>query len=74
MPTATKMVRLEKWLTENKVTYQDLATRLGVTEGAVHHYVAGRNRPKAETLVKLSEITGISPGDLLAAPAELIAE
>lgn len=65
MAKATKMARLERWLTENHVTYEDLAKRLGVTSPAIFHYIEGRNRPNAEKLVKLSEITGISCADLL---------
>lgn len=66
MAKATKMLRLERWLTENDVTYEDLARRLGVTSPAIFHYIEGRNRPSAEKLVKLSEITGISCAELLA--------
>lgn len=65
MAKATKMIRLERWLTENDVTYEDLAKRLGVTSPAIFHYIEGRNRPSAEKLVKLSEITGISCAELL---------
>ncbi len=65
MSKATKMTVLADWLTENEVTYAELAEKLGVTEPAIHHYIAGRNRPSAETLVKLSEITGISGRALL---------
>lgn len=67
MAKATKMIRLEQWLTENDVTYEDLAKRLGVTSPAIFHYIEGRNRPNAEKLVKLSEITGISCAELLGA-------
>lgn len=65
MAKATKMLRLERWITENDVTYEDLAKRLGVTSPAIFHYIEGRNRPSAEKLVKLSEITGISCAELL---------
>lgn len=63
------MTRLEQWLTDNDVTYEDLAERLGVTSPAIFHYIKGRNRPSADKLVKLSEITGIPAGELLAAEA-----
>jgi transcriptional regulator with XRE-family HTH domain len=66
MAKANKMIRLEQWLTENDVTYEDLAKRLDVTSPAIFHYIKGRNRPSAEMLVRLSEITGISCADLLA--------
>lgn len=67
MAKATKMARLERWITENDVTYEDLAKRLGVTSPAIFHYIEGRNRPSAEKLVLLSEITGIPCAELLAA-------
>jgi transcriptional regulator with XRE-family HTH domain len=66
MAKATPMKRLERWCTKNHVTYEDLAKRLGVSSPSISHYVAGRNRPSAENLAKLSEITGISASDLLA--------
>ncbi len=66
MAKANHKSRLGRWLTESGVTYEELAEQLGVTPPAVLHYVAGRNRPSAETLLKLSEITGIPPGELLA--------
>lgn len=66
MAKATKMLRLEQWLTDNDVTYEDLAKRLGVTSPAIFHYIEGRNRPSAERLVRLSEITGIPCAELLA--------
>lgn len=65
MATATKMVRLEQWLTDNDETYEGLAEKLGITAPAVHHYIAGRNSPSAHTLIRISEITGIAPSDLI---------
>jgi transcriptional regulator with XRE-family HTH domain len=65
MSKATPMPRLERWITENRVTYAALAESLGVTEAAIFHYVKGRNRPNAQNLVRLSEITGITCGELL---------
>lgn len=65
MAKAKKMRRLGKWLTENHVTYAELAEKLGVTEAAIYHYVDGRNLPGAKNLVKLSEITGITCSELL---------
>lgn len=65
MSKANRTSRLGRWLTENDVTYQELAERLGVTEPAIHHYIARRNQPSAETLVRLSEITKIPPRELL---------
>lgn len=59
------MPRLERWLTKKKMSYPELAEKLGVTEAAIYHYVKGRNRPNAANLVRLSEITGISCGELL---------
>lgn len=69
MAKATKMTRLAEWVTDNDWTYQDLADRLGVTEPAIHHYIQGRNHPSAEKLIKLSEITGIPPNELMSMEA-----
>jgi transcriptional regulator with XRE-family HTH domain len=66
MLKANKDTRLGRWLTQNNVTYAQLAERLGVTEAALYHYVKGRNKPSAENLLKLAEITGIAAGELLA--------
>lgn len=66
MLKANKDTRLGRWLTENDVTYAQLAERLGVTEAAIYHYVAGRNKPNADKLLRLSEITEIPPAELLA--------
>lgn len=65
MANATPMTRLEHWLTENDVTYEELAEKLGVSSPAIFHYVRGRNRPTAANLVKISEITGIPCNDLI---------
>ncbi len=59
------MTRLEQWLTENDVTYEELAEQLGVSSPAIFHYIRGRNRPTADNLVKLSEITGIPCSELI---------
>jgi transcriptional regulator with XRE-family HTH domain len=63
---ANKDTRLGRWLTENDVTYAELAERMGITDAAIYHWIAGRNFPNAEKLLKLSEITSIAPGELLA--------
>jgi transcriptional regulator with XRE-family HTH domain len=67
MAKATKMILLERWITENDVTYEELAKRLGVTSPAIFHYIEGRNAPSAANLVRLSEITGIPCADLISA-------
>lgn len=71
MAKAKKMRRLARWLTENHVTYPQLAELMGLTEAAISHYVEGRNLPSAKNLVRLSEITGIPCVELL--PEEVAA-
>lgn len=44
-----------------------LAEALGVTQGAISHWVTGRARPKPEMLPKLSELTGVPVGVLFEA-------
>ena len=70
MTIATPMTRLERWVAENDVTYDQLAKQVGVTTPALYHYVRGRNKPSAQNLVKLSQITGIPCEELMEQPAE----
>lgn len=41
-----------------RLTQEALAERLGVTQGAVAHWLSGRREPDLETLEKILEITG----------------
>lgn len=57
---------LGRWLVSHALRIEDLAKIIEVTPAALHHYMAGRNQPSAKKLIRLSEITGIAPGVLLA--------
>jgi transcriptional regulator with XRE-family HTH domain len=50
---------LAEYLHAEQLTQKQLADRLGVTEGAVSHLVAGRRRPSRELAVAIETLTGI---------------
>jgi transcriptional regulator with XRE-family HTH domain len=60
-----RMSILRYWLKANGISYEDLAAKIGVTAPALNHYVNGRNFPSAPTLMRLSEVTGIAPSELI---------
>lgn len=43
----------------------ELARRAGVTERAFNHYMSGRSEPSLATLVRVSDVLGCTPNDLL---------
>lgn len=44
-----------------KITQESLAERLGVTQGAVAHWLSGRREPDLQTLGRLLEALGLPP-------------
>ncbi|MDH0896348.1 MULTISPECIES: S24 family peptidase [unclassified Pseudomonas] len=44
-----------------KITQESLAERLGVTQGAVAHWLSGRREPDLQTLGRLLEVLGLPP-------------
>jgi len=51
---------------ERDITQQDIADALGVTRGAVGHWLCGRREPTLSQFVELSEALDVSAGWLLA--------
>jgi len=49
----------------NRLSQGQLARALGITQGAVSHYEAGRNAPTLGTLVEISAALGCKPSTLL---------
>ena len=45
--------------------HSDICKRLGVTRGAVSHWLNGRNEPSIDQLCSLATILGTTPNDLL---------
>jgi len=56
---------LRKWMAKNQVTQLDMATRLGVTEGAFSHWLNGRREPKIEVIQEIAKIMEISTSALI---------
>ncbi len=59
-PRATRQRRLSAGLTT-----ADVATRVGVTDGAVKSWEAGRRTPTAAALLRLADALGVAVDDLL---------
>lgn len=47
------------------ITQQELADRLGVTQGAVAHWLNGRRRPTLEVLKEIAQALGVTPASLM---------
>lgn len=62
--TIRHMRKLRKWLDKNNVTQSDLARRIGVTPGAISHWVNGSYLPAIDSLLALSRETGLSLNEL----------
>ena len=52
-----------------KITQEGLAERLGVTQGAVAHWLSGRREPDLETLGKILSALGLPPLQIGGGPA-----
>lgn len=48
-----------------KMTQEELAKRINVTQGAVAQWESGRTRPRSDTLVRLADILGCTVDELL---------
>jgi len=56
----------DKWITETKrimrerkITQQELADRLGITRGALGHWLTGKRIPRYESICAMSRILGV---------------
>ena len=58
-----RMIRSSSGMTQEQV-----AERLGVTRQALSSYESGRTRPDIDTLIRLAEIYGCTPDDILYGP------
>lgn len=56
---------LQHLLTNYEMRQQDLADLLGISLGSLAGYLAGKEMPRIEVLVKLSEIGGVTVDDIL---------
>ncbi|HEY3658241.1 MAG TPA: helix-turn-helix transcriptional regulator [Steroidobacteraceae bacterium] len=59
------MLRLKQFLLDSKMKQTQLAELMGVSQPTVWEWLNGDSAPSAKSLIKLSQITGISIDDLL---------
>ncbi len=62
-PTWIKFTR--NWMRDNQVTQLQMATRLGVSEGAFAHWINGRRAAKMEIIQEVANIIGIPTSSLI---------
>lgn len=53
------------WLEKAKKSRAELAADLGVTEGAISHWINGRYAPERDKLSEIRDITGFSIDELV---------
>ncbi len=56
---------LRKRAEELSLSNAEVARRVGLSERRYAHYVSGRNEPDLALLVKIAEVLGLTPNDLL---------
>lgn len=56
---------LERLRTERKMTQEELAKRVGVSQPAIAQFEAGKNTPKLYVTIKLAEVLGTTIDDLV---------
>lgn len=59
MNTATKRIKLR--MKELQLTQAELADKIGISRGAITHYLAGRRIPRHEQFLKLAEVLECNP-------------
>ena len=58
-------MKLKKYLTTNKMTYSDMAEKLGLSISSVHHFCVGKRIPCRKTMRKIYKVTDkqVEPND-----------
>jgi predicted transcriptional regulator len=51
-------MRLREFLSENEISEAAFSAQVGVSQVAVHRYVAGQRTPSYEIMLKIMDITG----------------
>lgn len=59
------VLTIEQWRTHAKASVAVAAKQIGVTKRTWERWVEGEDIPCLEHLCALSDVTGVSPGDLL---------
>lgn len=57
--------KLEKYMKENSITNVAMAQKLGVSEGAVRHILAGVKQPSLYMAAELAEMMNCKVDDLI---------
>ena len=57
--------RIAELLKEKEMTQRDLATKVGVTDAAMSHYIKGDRVPRAAVMVQIANVLGTSPDYLM---------
>jgi DNA-binding transcriptional regulator YiaG len=66
IPTSLKVAKcLREFLQNTGISVGEFAKTLGVHRSAVSHWISGARKPAKNKLLKISNITGIEPEDLL---------
>jgi transcriptional regulator with XRE-family HTH domain len=53
------MQSLQDYMYENRMSFKELGTALGVSRGYAHRLVSGERTPTVNTLRRIHEVTGI---------------
>ncbi len=48
---------LDRWMTRNKKSYEEVADEIGVTSHAVRFYCRGLRRPRAPIMARIAKLT-----------------
>ena len=64
--TPYERMNLGNWMSENRYTVSKLAEEMGLTVNAIYSFLNGKTCLRSPSLVKLSQITGLSIEDLIA--------
>lgn len=62
------MERLRTWVEDKKLTYQQVAEKLGVQRTTVGQWISGYYVPSRQALENISRLTGLSIDELLSKP------
>ena len=58
-------MKLKVYLDEKRITYREFAEKLGIHTQSLVNIVAGKKRPSLDLALRIEELTGITPRDLM---------
>lgn len=58
-------VRAKERMKKLRLTQKDLSEEIGVTRGAIGHYLSGRREPTVDSLMKIIQVLDVSADWLL---------